>query len=55
MEFKTLIDSQTLMCMDEQLELYGDFNTANAKLLLLNFKRCDIEKRSTCKSDNEVK
>ena len=51
MEFKTVIDSGALMCIDEEIELYGDFNTANAKVLLLNFVKCDTTKRTTCKSE----
>ena len=54
-EFKTVIDSEVLMCIDEEIELYGDFNTANAKVLLLNFVKCDTTKRTTCKSEQEVK
>lgn len=42
------------MCIDEDVELYGDFNTANARILFLGFVKCDKTKRKTCKSDKEV-
>ena len=41
--------------MDESLELYGDFNTANTKILFLSFESCDPTIRKTCKNENEVK
>jgi hypothetical protein len=42
------------MCIDEEVELYGDFNTANARLLFLSFEKCDNKKRKTCKPDEVV-
>ena len=42
------------MCIDEKLKLYGDFNTANARLLFLSFEKCDKTKRKTCKPDSAV-
>ena len=41
--------------MDESLELYGDFNTANTKILFLSFESCDPTIRKTCKNENEFK
>jgi hypothetical protein len=42
------------MCVDEDIILYGDFNSAKAKLLFLTFVKCDRTKRKTCKKDSEV-
>jgi hypothetical protein len=55
MEFKNLLEGNKLHCMDESLELWGDFNTANAKLLFLSFDKCDPTVRTTCKNETEVK
>lgn len=52
--FKDAVDGQKLMCIDEDVELYGDFNTANGKILFLGFVKCDTTKRNTCKSEKEV-
>jgi hypothetical protein len=42
------------VCIDEEVELYGDFNTANARLLFLSFEKCDKTKRKTCKPESVV-
>ena len=49
------MDAGKLQCIDDQIELHGDFNTATAKLLFLAFVSCDKTKRKTCKSEKEVK
>jgi hypothetical protein len=42
------------LCVDEDVELFGDFNTANARILFLGFEKCDKTKRKTCKPEKEV-
>jgi hypothetical protein len=54
-ELHNVIDSGKLQCIDEPIELYGDFNTASAKILFLTFVSCNKTQRKTCKSDREVK
>ena len=53
-EFKNVINGNKLTCIDEDVVLYGDFNTAKARLLFLSFEKCDRTKRKTCKSDSVV-
>ena len=49
-----MINGNKLTCIDEDVVLYGDFNTAKARLLFLSFEKCDRTKRKTCKSDSVV-
>jgi hypothetical protein len=42
------------MCINEDVVLYGDFNTAKARILFFEFEKCNRKKRKTCKTDSEV-
>lgn len=44
-----------LFCVDEPLELKGDWSTANAQFLFLYFNGCNSTIRDTCKSDDEIR
>ena len=43
-----------MRCIDEPLEIQGDWDTATSKVLLLLFERCDPTVRKTCKSDADL-
>ena len=43
-----------MKAIDETVELYGDFNTGDARLLFLSFEKCDRTERKTCKPDEVV-
>lgn len=45
----------SLRCIDEQLSVFGDWNTPSGKILILAFEKCDKTKRKTCKTDQEIK
>ena len=42
-------------CIDQRLNLYGEWNSGSAQVLFFVFKKCDKTKRSTCKSDEDIK
>ena len=42
-----------LQCYDRQVDIHGNFDTANTTQIHFLMERCDPEKRSTCKSDEE--
>ena len=41
-------------CIDEPIEIYGDYNSWNSVNLVVVFELCTPEKRSTCKNDREI-
>ena len=41
------------MCIDQNIEVYGSYNSAKAQHLSIIFKKCDSAVR-TCKSDEEI-
>ena len=44
-----------LMCIDEEIEIYGAFNSVKAKHLSINFVKCDPAKyEGTCASEQEI-
>lgn len=52
-DFKLLIGS--LRCIDEDVELYGSFNSLHASTLQFSFSQCNPAVRKTCKSKEQVK
>ena len=51
MHFKSFIFKKyvpKMKCIDEDIEIYGDFNTNIASSLLVVFETCDPEQRTTC-------
>lgn len=44
-----------LRCLEEPLELIGNWDTEVTNLAQIYLESCDPEERSTCKSDSEVK
>ena len=44
-----------LHCMDEPLELHGDWSAGNAQFLILYWNACNSAKGKTCKSEAEIK
>ena len=44
-----------MKCIDEQVNIYGDYNSNSAQLLTLIFEACNPEVRSTCKNEEEIK
>ena len=49
------IYSEKLRCMDQDLALQGDYNSAKAQVLKLTFEKCDhLVPNNTCKSDEEI-
>ena len=44
-----------LRCTQESFSLRGNFNSASAQVLTLNFERCDSTKRATCKSEADFR
>jgi len=52
-EFKRVLHS--LYCLDEDVELQGDWNSAEASMLTFTYEQCNPEVRKTCKSDEEIK
>ena len=48
-----LKDGYNLKCIDEDLSIYGDFNTYTASNLMVTFERCNPKER-TCKSKEEI-
>ena len=45
--------SHKFMCIDEDIEIYGSYNSAKAQHLSIIFKKCDKNVRK-CKSDDEI-
>ena len=43
----------TMQCIDEQFDIYGDFDTNIAQNLMVTFTKCDPAVR-TCKSNEEI-
>ncbi len=43
-----------LQCIEQALELKGNFQTQTAKIVLVLFERCDPKQRKTCKSEKET-
>ena len=43
-----------MKCIDDEIYIYGDYNSKSAQVLNLIFEACDPEKRSTCKSEEEI-
>ena len=44
-----------MICIDDEYEIKGTYDTLNSINLVVVFELCDREKRSTCKSDEEIK
>jgi len=42
-------------CLDTTFELRGNWNTSEAKLLVIDFEPCNPEERDTCKSEEEIR
>lgn len=42
-----------MKCIDEQYDIFGDFNTNNAANLMVTFEKCDPTVRQ-CKSKEEI-
>ena len=42
------------MCIDEELEIFGEFDSNQAQNLMIVFDKCDPEKRDKCKSEAEI-
>ena len=42
-----------MMCIEEDFEIFGDYNTYAARNLMITFELCDSKER-TCKSDAEI-
>ena len=40
-----------LHCIDENITIFGDWNSLSAKNLILTFEKCDQEVNRTCKND----
>ena len=45
---------KNIKCMDEELEIYGEYNSEEAKNLLITIEKCDRAQRNDCKSDKEI-
>ena len=44
-----------MKCINEEgFDLFGNYDTAAAKNLLVTFDKCDPEKRNDCKSEQEI-
>ena len=44
-------------CFDNDIEIYGDYNSAKAKVLKIGFEKCNnntIEPKNTCHSEEEI-
>lgn len=46
--------SKRFKCIDEPYQIYGDYISDRTSNLMLVYELCDIKKRSTCKSDEEI-
>ena len=46
--------SNRFKCIDEPFEIYGDYVSDRSSNLMLVYELCDISKRSTCKSNEEI-
>ena len=49
--------SKKLKCFDEDIEIYGDYNSIKARILKLTFEKCDnetIAEGMTCHSNEEI-
>ena len=42
-------------CLDDEVEIFGDFNSAKGQEFVIAFEKCDNTTRTTCKSDQEIK
>ena len=42
-----------LLCIDDEVEIHGNYNSADVSHLQLTFEKCDPEKRK-CKSEEEI-
>ena len=44
-----------MKCMDvDKLELFGNYDSAAAKSLIVAFVKCDSGKRNDCKTEEEI-
>lgn len=43
-----------LICIAQNLTLYGDFNSLHSQEIFLSFNPCNSTARETCKSDEEI-
>ena len=43
-----------LYCVDEFIDIHGNYNSADASALQISFVKCDPSLRKTCKSDEEI-
>ena len=50
--FKTY--SQKMWCLDDPLDIQGNYDTIAARTPSISLVKCDREKRTTCKSDKEI-
>ena len=41
-------------CIDDDVEIAGNYNSAKVTHLQLHLVKCDPAERSTCKSDEEI-
>ena len=49
-----MILGKSLLCIDEDVSLKGDWQSGVAKVLIASFEKCDRKARKTCRSDQEV-
>ena len=52
---RKMVESEfyNMVCIDEDFDLYGDFNSETASNLMITFELCD-EKVRTCKSRETI-
>ena len=43
-----------LNCLNQDIDIYGNYNSQRGSTLFLAVEKCDPSKRSTCKNDDEI-
>jgi hypothetical protein len=46
-----MILGKSLLCIDEDVSLKGDWQSGVAKVLIASFEKSDLKARKTCRSD----
>ena len=52
-QYKNEIEKGVLYCIDEQYEIYGDYNAPVTSNLMIVFDRCDANERDHCSNETD--